>query len=393
MQCIEVKDLLIHYLNSELEEAEAQKVCAHLVVCAGCSEELRSLEATLSLLYKVDEIAVSASLLDSLRGQVRRVRRVPIYRRSWFYSGVAVAASLLVMLSIWLIQRGPEVTPPRFTRTEAFTKVRLPNGGLLRAAPRTSFILAQDRIELKEGELFIDVRARPEGFTVVAGDTRAEVLGTKFGIKATRIKRSGSMLVSIYVVEGEVRLSNRLGSVIVGPGGVAYAKGDTQPVLEVHPEARFYSSIAWLKRKERFSPIIKVRVLKDVFTDRDDGVRLKVIISNPTILPILMEAWQEIPPPYMSFRLFDEKGEKYLVKLEGWMVEDQDAPSRSNGLVILAPGETYSLDCQIPLNFFRHKGIYRLKAVYTSGRATKDLREKGVWTGSLGSDLALFEIK
>jgi predicted anti-sigma-YlaC factor YlaD len=73
MRCVEVRDLLGNYMDQELTERMMQRIERHLLRCAACAYEARSLEQARQLLRQaVETPMVSEQLGERVLRQIAR---------------------------------------------------------------------------------------------------------------------------------------------------------------------------------------------------------------------------------------------------------------------------------------------------------------------------------
>lgn len=71
MTCAEIRDLLGNYMDGELTDAMMQRIEKHLIRCAGCAYEARSIEQARDLLRQgVDAPMMSEALGERILRQV-----------------------------------------------------------------------------------------------------------------------------------------------------------------------------------------------------------------------------------------------------------------------------------------------------------------------------------
>ncbi len=148
----------------------------------------------------------------------------PHYRWVW---AAAAAAVLAVGARVWM---NPDADVAHSTGPGQTVTVPLADGSVVRLAPNSTLRLdgANQRAVDLEGTAFFAVAAdSTEPFVVRTGSGRAEVLGTRFEMKADADS------LRLVVVEGRVRLAGAGGGVEVGRGNVSHIVDGAAPTAPV----------------------------------------------------------------------------------------------------------------------------------------------------------------
>ncbi|MEM9822639.1 MAG: FecR domain-containing protein, partial [Bacteroidota bacterium] len=218
------------------------------------------------------------------RIQPAKVRnlRPPIWQSSWMR---AAAVLLLVAVGLWMVLQ-PGQGPQELVWTTISTQgemrpVNLPDGSIiwLNKNSKISFPETfEERSVRLEGEAFFDV-AKLDGkkFFIQAGDTKTEVLGTTFNIRAYHKEP----IVEVTVFSGKVSLESaqdEAKEVILMPKdkGVYYKTGQK---LEKTENADS-NALAWKSGQLKFEQI----TLREILPTIVRFYQIKVEADSPSIL-------------------------------------------------------------------------------------------------------------
>lgn len=129
-------------------------------------------------------------------------------------------------------RRGAVVRAGEMLRTGASSSGRLTlrDASMVELRPRGVLQVRRDCLALFEGKLFASIRPQHKAFVIRTPTARVQVLGTRFSVAVQHTTD-----VHVAVVEGTVRLTNRLGSAKVRAGEEATAGADSPPALLSRP--------------------------------------------------------------------------------------------------------------------------------------------------------------
>lgn len=200
--------------------------------------------------------------LDARRGPRRRGRRTAV--------GVVALAAAAAAIAFWVGWPSPtEWVGTTLATADATAEVRLPEGSIVNAEPRTELVRIQEgerevRLALRDGAATFDVVRNPDRlFAVEAGDVEVRVVGTAF-----RVARVGER-VRVSVIRGavDVRRGDELVRLRKGERWEGDAEADSeepraaaQPVPIEEPEQS--------RRRRRAGPSAD-----ELFTDAADARR------------------------------------------------------------------------------------------------------------------------
>ncbi|AHM60375.1 FecR anti-FecI sigma factor [Flammeovirgaceae bacterium 311] len=192
------------------------------------------------------------SAVGELQPKARERKLRPVSNLRWW----AAAAVLLLLLGVWVIRQAPEEAEMLQIATAANEKqeVLLPDGSKVWLNENSSLSYAKSfsvndrRVELA-GEAFFEVqKAEGKRFTIMAGGTITEVIGTSFNVNAY-----SQQPVTVQVVTGRVAFADaqKEEAVFLGPGeqatfGGASDAGGTGAAVQkqeiVNPNFRAWQS-------------------------------------------------------------------------------------------------------------------------------------------------------
>ena len=110
MSCRDVEQMLVDYAEEDLSPGESTKVSGHLAKCRRCSEMLKALQRSLELADVIWQDGLAEA--EAIRVNISAKRR-------WAWQQyAAIAAGVLVVLSVGLLWRGP-AKPSRAKRSFA----------------------------------------------------------------------------------------------------------------------------------------------------------------------------------------------------------------------------------------------------------------------------------
>jgi anti-sigma factor RsiW len=118
MNCQECRDFIDPFVDSELDAGDAIRVQQHIRSCADCHNQLRSREALRALLsnprikFEIPEALPGkvSSRIRLLSGPAKE-RVVRKYSTRWVYVPLALAASILLLFSLLLLNKNDRFEP------------------------------------------------------------------------------------------------------------------------------------------------------------------------------------------------------------------------------------------------------------------------------------------
>lgn len=129
MTCNEIKELTVPYLELDMEPSRVRDVTTHLNGCAGCRAEM---EAVRQVLVRVKGMAVPdpgdrfwKEFPEKVRRGLARERPTgrSVWNATWMPSWpLALAASLLLVVGVWLLRGQFDEAPAPSLRTAAKTE-------------------------------------------------------------------------------------------------------------------------------------------------------------------------------------------------------------------------------------------------------------------------------
>jgi hypothetical protein len=256
--CRDVLEGLSRHIDGETAGAERARIEAHLASCAACREEaasFRGLDCALRRAFCAHPFdrALARRIAEKAIGGGARIVRRPIFERLRIALPLAAAAALLVAAGLAIrsgVLRekgagGARDAAIAWVRLGATGRVRVAQGAGIGAAsyvvPGTEFVLragdrvladgagaevvfrdgsrallrADTQVELREaglalagpGEVYCEVAKQAPGrrFTVETPMAKAEVIGTRFGVRVE------SGVFSATVLDGRVRVVPQTG--------------------------------------------------------------------------------------------------------------------------------------------------------------------------------------
>jgi serpin B len=255
-----IKQLVVAFLEGDLDEAGAQRLVGHLETHAEDREEFLALAAQARAMEALFAPAndLAASVISELRARENGgrfvsgvVARLPRrFHRRWRPIALAAAASILLAVgaAIWLA--GPDKTPQKpdgpiaVTTPHVATPVQVASlGPGWRAEGRAAEyeIVEPGLVRLERGELFVESvpveggEAPRETLKIETSAGVATATGTKFyiGSHAEAPQKKGATMTRmtrILVVAGMVTLANPMGTVTGGANDLLAAEADAAPV-------------------------------------------------------------------------------------------------------------------------------------------------------------------
>jgi len=110
MSCSRMENKILAYVDGRLKESERLEVEKHLSACGACQLRVNEFRAVTSLLDEVPQIAPSAAFDVRVRA---RVAAEPVQQGWWAWftpsPRVAFAASLLLLATVWIGYREPQL--------------------------------------------------------------------------------------------------------------------------------------------------------------------------------------------------------------------------------------------------------------------------------------------
>jgi anti-sigma factor RsiW len=110
MSCSQMETKIVAYVDGRLKESERLDVEKHLASCAACKLRATEFRAVSSLLDELPQIEPS----EAFDLRVHALVAAEPVKRSWWSSllvspRVAFAAAMLLLATVWIGSRGPEV--------------------------------------------------------------------------------------------------------------------------------------------------------------------------------------------------------------------------------------------------------------------------------------------
>ncbi|MCU0722805.1 MAG: FecR domain-containing protein [Planctomycetes bacterium] len=409
--CGNSEDGLLAYVKGEEEPSRAADIRAHLEGCAACRDEERRARATLELAAKarLDRFELPAGLRARVLAAAAAEAPAPVAApvpapaqaparpaagRPALAWAAAAAAVLLaaVLFATVSSRRPPEPAPPAarlsWLRGEAARSgpagTRLAAGS---AVPAGEEILVRGtarldtpagvRVAVLDGAIALDAglarlgsgeaafEVRPgTPFAVWTPDARAEVLGTRFRVKA------GPGGTRVDVESGRVALVSAGGRLELGPGESARAAAGAAPARV--PAA---GPAPWARVLSPESLYLELHA-PDPARPGLVEFRLSNVGDRELLLP-------RVHPDHPWFSLRVRSGSpagEGLVNLAPFLVPAPDGGAARRAAVALAPGETWSEAFDVTA-LLPAAGPAELTGVYQSRRSAGD----GCWTGTAES--------
>lgn len=240
--------------------------------------------------------------------------------RWWFASAAAI---LLLLAGVWAVQRVPEAPERIEVATAAGQKqeVLLPDGSRVWLNENSTlsysknFSVAEREVSLK-GEAFFDVqKAEGKRFTILAGGTITEVIGTSFNLSAY-----ADQPVAVQVVSGRVAFADakKEEAVFLGPGEEAVL-GATEkaPVKQPIDNPNFR---AWQSRELHFANTSLEQLSQTLSEFYGQEVRL----ANPALRSCRFTADFEQPTLEEVLEVLELTGNFTITKTpQGYLVSGQ----------------------------------------------------------------------
>jgi anti-sigma factor RsiW len=119
MECPELRENLVAYLDQELSDACVARVEAHLSLCSRCAEEARLFTRTWDMLESYQAVQPPAGFMESfMRRLAREEEGTPVIHLGWhrrvlpYLAAAALLGVALWLGSQWIGQSGPAATHP-----------------------------------------------------------------------------------------------------------------------------------------------------------------------------------------------------------------------------------------------------------------------------------------
>lgn len=121
MNCQDIKNLLISYIDSELTEKEVALIEVHLHQCACCRKELQLFRETWNIMDRLHAPKISSDFTNRLVAKINEQKQkkprfafaFPQYRVNVL---VPAAASLCVLIAVYLLMQNYIFKVPRVTK-------------------------------------------------------------------------------------------------------------------------------------------------------------------------------------------------------------------------------------------------------------------------------------
>ena len=191
---------------------------------------------------------------------------------TWFWK---IAASVVLLIAAGFLIRTFLFAPDQVTYTaEAISDVQLPDGSSVVLNTGSRLIYPESfsggvRAVRLEGEAFFEVEHDPgQPFTVTAGDTRVQVLGTAFNVKMNASE------VVVMVESGRVLFSGGDGEVILAAGERAVFSPASQQIKKQSQETLTGADQFWRTRTLKFTGQKLPQVIEAIETAYDVNIHL-----------------------------------------------------------------------------------------------------------------------
>ncbi|MGB2593152.1 MAG: zf-HC2 domain-containing protein [Candidatus Acidiferrum sp.] len=119
MSCTRMENRIVAYVDGRLKESERLEVKKHLTTCATCQLRVNEFRAVAGLLEELPQIEPSTAFDVRVRA---RVAAEPVKRGWWAWLApsprVVLAASMLVLATVWVASRPPEHSGTNLTAAE-----------------------------------------------------------------------------------------------------------------------------------------------------------------------------------------------------------------------------------------------------------------------------------
>jgi len=202
-------------------------------------------------------------------------------RRAWLAMGLAACLAAIATVTVTFLHTGvkPETYATKVGETQS---IELADGSQLTLGPSTRLTAnlngRERRVSLLQGRVAFDVAHDADRlFTVTSGETRVEVLGTRFTL------RQGQRAVGVSVQEGAVAVAP-LGQSAASPRGLQLSAGqqvtaDMDGTLGMIQPADHTRELAWLNGRLVYDGTPLIEVVHDLNTYRTEKIR----ISDPIL--------------------------------------------------------------------------------------------------------------
>ena len=115
---------LLEYIDGRLKEKEQREMEKHLAACPACTVRVNEFRSVSSLLDELPQIEPSAAFDVRVRA---RIAAEPVKQDWWSWLGAAprilVAASMLLLATVWVGHRKPDSTNTAISNTRDETQI------------------------------------------------------------------------------------------------------------------------------------------------------------------------------------------------------------------------------------------------------------------------------
>ena len=124
MSCTRMETRLLGYIDGRLKEKEQREMEKHLAACPACTVRVNEFRSVSSLLDELPQIEPSAAFDVRVRA---RIAAEPVKQDWWSWLGAAprilVAASMLLLATVWVGHRKPDSTNTAISNTRDETQI------------------------------------------------------------------------------------------------------------------------------------------------------------------------------------------------------------------------------------------------------------------------------
>jgi len=258
MNCQEVRELLSPYIDDVLAPEDRQKVSAHMKECPECSNEYKSLVATVDQVRALGEIDPPHNFHVSLRSCLEKERK----KKNAFYSWVPLGAAAVILLAVFLNFGMNSLRP---------SGIMEGTGGSpgMRSADIPLEQKNQETAEFKSaGEIAADQKSSPRGMGGLGAPPAADEVGIegtkeRLGIGAAVADRKviKNALISIEVIDLDAAF-DRLAKIAEDSGG--YIQSSSTAVTDGDGERKTGNIILRVPQDAFSSVLVSISKLGDV---------------------------------------------------------------------------------------------------------------------------------
>jgi hypothetical protein len=102
MDCIKAQNLLSEFLDGRLPESDAQAIRAHLYTCQACTDELASLQATVTRVKSLGSLAAPEGFTSRVSAAVRQQAKDHPASHSWLSLRLVAPSAIVLLLGLGL---------------------------------------------------------------------------------------------------------------------------------------------------------------------------------------------------------------------------------------------------------------------------------------------------